>query len=211
MKKKILKSINKKTLYIILSLCLFLAGLVTAFVFRDSLTQFINFNKQEDIKTSQDVKNQEIIEQKRSETVVKTSAEAYKVLGNNNIDTDNAEDVDNIEKNLSVVDTIYEEAVVEAKDDNLLIAALLLDQATIYFNNSNNEKALEIAKRAESYRDSEAVVHFIAQVYERIKDYPRSIEYYQKAIALVDKSLPMADENINYYNYKIQSLKEFLI
>jgi len=99
--------------------------------------------------------------------------------------------------------------VAEAKDDNLLIAALLLDQATIYFNNDNNEKALEIAKQAESYENSEVIFHFIAQVYERMKNYSESIKYYEKAIVLVDKSLPMADENINYYNYKIESLKEF--
>lgn len=203
MTKKILKSINKKTLYIILFLCLFLAGLVTAFIFRDNLAQFISFNKQEDVKTSQDIKNQEIIEQKRSEAVAETSKEVYKIL--NNDDTN----ADNIEKNLIAVNTIYEEAVAEAKDDNLLIAALLLDQATIYFNNDNNEKALEIAKQAESYENSEVIFHFIAQVYERMKNYSESIKYYEKAIVLVDKSLPMADENINYYNYKIESLKEF--
>jgi len=50
MAKKIFESINKKTLYIILFLCLFLAGLVTAFIFRDNLAQFISFNKQEDTK-----------------------------------------------------------------------------------------------------------------------------------------------------------------
>lgn len=199
MAKKIFKSINKKTLYIILFLCLFLAGLVTAFVFRDNLAQFTSLNKQEDAKINQDIKNQESMEQKRSEAVAETNVEAYKVLNSNNT---------NIEKNLNTVDTIYEEAIAEAKDDNLLIAALLLDQATIYFNNDNNEKALEIAKQAESYENSEVIVHFIAQIYEKMKNYPKSIEYYEMAITLVDKNLPMADENINYYNYKIELLKE---
>lgn len=178
---------------------------MTSFVFRDNLTQFVNFNKQKDTKTDQDIKNQEIIEQKRSKAVAEVNAEAYKILNNNNNNTN----INNIKQNLDVVDAIYEEAVIEAKDDNLLIASLLLDQATIYFNNNKNEQALEIAKQAESYQDSEVIFHFIAQVYERMKSYLESINYYEKAIALVDRSSPMADENINYYNYKVELLKEF--
>jgi len=86
-------------------------------------------------------------------------------------------------------------------------ASLLLNKATLYKQNKNYDKALTIAKEAESYSPkNSSVAGYIAQTYAEKGDKKNAIIYYKKAISLVDKTSPMSGSDITDYQNMIKSL-----
>jgi len=101
--------------------------------------------------------------------------------------------------------SLYDDAI-KSSDDAYSKSTLTLNKATIYFNNGDYEKALSVAKEALSIQETDNVDQFIAQIYTKKGDNQNAIVYYKKAVALVDKSQPMAEANIKYYNLMITNL-----
>lgn len=84
--------------------------------------------------------------------------------------------------------------------------SLLLGKASAYFNDSRHDDALAIALDLEKINLTDSILFFIAQVYEDKGDNQKAIEYYKKAIPLVDTSGPMGDYYARYYGEKIDEL-----
>lgn len=100
---------------------------------------------------------------------------------------------------------VYDEAI-KSVDDAYSKSIMLLDKATFYLNDKNYDSALSIAKEAEVINSNKAVAQFVAQVYEEMGDKKNAIEYYRKAIALVDDTDPLSSDDIEYYQNKIKEL-----
>lgn len=85
-------------------------------------------------------------------------------------------------------------------------SGLISSKAVLYMNNEQYDKALTVAKEAEAINQNENVTYLIAQIYEKMGDNQNAAEYYKKTIPIVDKSRPMADEDIAYYQSKVDAL-----
>lgn len=101
--------------------------------------------------------------------------------------------------------TLYDDAV-SATSDSYEKSMLLISKATIYFNESKYDEALSITLEAEGIKPTETGTHLTAQIYEKLGDNQKAAEYYRKAIPLVDKTKPLADDDIAYYEYMAQWL-----
>jgi len=101
---------------------------------------------------------------------------------------------------------IYDNAIRAAGTDSDLKYRLLMNKATLYFNNGDYQKALVTARQAEVVIKNSNVEQFLAQIYEAMGDKQNAIKYYDLAISLLDKSSPMADSDKNYYQSKISEL-----
>ncbi len=100
---------------------------------------------------------------------------------------------------------VYEKAA-EKTDDKYQKSILILSKAILFFNAGDDKNALITAKQAESIDRNSEVALFIAQVYEKEKEYKKAIDYYQITIDVMDKSKPMADADVKYYQSKIEVL-----
>lgn len=79
--------------------------------------------------------------------------------------------------------------------------------AVLYVNDGEDQKALESALEAERQTgETLANVTFIATVYERLKNYPKAIEYYQAAEKISPNEGATAGDK-EYYQQKIEELK----
>lgn len=101
---------------------------------------------------------------------------------------------------------VYDKAVSAASNDPILKNELLLGESTLYFNGNDYVKALAIAKQSEAITRDDNIEQFIAQIYIKMGDKQNAIKYYNNAIQLVDKSRPMASDDINYYKSQIKQL-----
>lgn len=100
---------------------------------------------------------------------------------------------------------MYDEAINKS-NNSFEKSALMVSKAIIYLNNSNIDKALEIAKDAETVNQNESVTEFIAMLYSQKNDKNNAIKYYEKTITLADKANPLYDLNIKNYQSMIDSL-----
>ncbi len=131
-----------------------------------------------------------LLQTKRSQEVNKTTDEAEKLAFNGKGDEAKA---------------VYDNAIKQTAD-SYQKSILLLNKANLLLNDSKYDDALVIAKQAEAINQNSAVTQYIAQIYEAKGDAPKAIEYYQKTIPLVDKSKPLADANIKYFQGRIEAL-----
>jgi tetratricopeptide (TPR) repeat protein len=102
---------------------------------------------------------------------------------------------------------LYDQALSESNDP-FEKSRLLLNKSRTSFNAEKYDEALTMAKEAESVQTSATVTYFIAQIYEKKNDTESAIAYYEKTIPLVDRSSPVADDDIQYYKSKIKILNE---
>jgi len=100
----------------------------------------------------------------------------------------------------------YDKSIAAAANDPKLKNILIIDKSTLYFNNNNFDQALASAKEAEAINKDANIEQYIAQIYEKMGDKINAVKYYKNAIPLVDKTQPMADEDITYYQSKIDEL-----
>lgn len=100
---------------------------------------------------------------------------------------------------------VYDTAVKQTTDPYQK-SILLLSKANLSLNEERYDDALAVAKEAEAINQNSAVSQYIAQVYEVMGDAPNAIKYYQKTIPLVDKSKPLADADIKYFQSRIEAL-----
>lgn len=107
---------------------------------------------------------------------------------------------------VSSASVAYDSAIKEAKGDANLTNILLLNKATLYFNNKSYDEALKTALQAEAIIKDDNIEQFIAQIYEIKGNKQSAIKYYNQAITVVDKSRPMANTDIKYYQSKISEL-----
>ncbi len=101
--------------------------------------------------------------------------------------------------------TLYDDAINQT-DDPIDKSSLLLSKATVSFNAGNYDDALLDTKQAEALDNNVVITGFIAQIYEKKGDKQKAIEYYQKAITLVDIKQPLSGDDIKHYQSKIQLL-----
>ncbi len=172
-------SINKKWFAIGVIVILFIAGIVGGWL-------YVGYNQKakEDKLVAQELKRTEIVDS--------TAAEAQKIIDSGG--------------KASQAEKLYDTAIKEAVNDSGLTNRLLLDEATLYFNDNDFDKALTTAFQAETVVKDDNVEQFIAQIYEKKGDSKNAIKYYQQAITLVDKTQPMADSDIKYYQTRITAL-----
>jgi tetratricopeptide (TPR) repeat protein len=96
------------------------------------------------------------------------------------------------------------ESKIKTTGDREQLDILLTGKATVYFNDGKYNEALNTLKELDINRPSENSSQFIAQIYDKKGDVQKSIEYYNKAISLVNKNDPMGDSSINEYKDKIK-------
>ena len=75
---------------------------------------------------------------------------------------------------------------------------LLIGEASTYYNDGDYDQALTIAKQAESISLDANLAGLIAEIYRVKGDTQNAILYYNKAIALTDKSNPENDHTLFY-------------
>lgn len=131
-----------------------------------------------------------LLRTKRSQEVNKTTDEAEKLAFNSKGDEAKA---------------VYDNAIKQTTD-SYQKSILLLNKANLLLNDNKYDDALVIAKEAEAINLNSAVTHYMAQIYEAKGDASKAIEYYQKTISLVDKSKPVADADIKYFQSRIEAL-----
>lgn len=112
-----------------------------------------------------------------------------------------------LEESGKLVDALaYYDAAIKKTDDTGLKAFYTIGQASIYLNDGDADKALTVALKAMDIKASDNSAAFIARIYENKGDRAKAIEYYQKAIGLIDKSQTLSGEDIKYYQLKIDIL-----
>ena len=99
----------------------------------------------------------------------------------------------------------YDNAV-KATEDPLEKSILLKNKAVLYVNDGKYDEALTVAKESETLNQNADTAQFIALIYEKKGDKQKAIEYYQKAILLVDKTQDLANSDIQYYQSRIEAL-----
>jgi len=83
---------------------------------------------------------------------------------------------------------------------------LQLVKSTTYYNDGNYDGALDAALASEANNRDSNIEQVIATIYEQKGDKKDAVNYYQKAIGLVDKSSPTGSSDIQYYQNKIDYL-----
>lgn len=100
---------------------------------------------------------------------------------------------------------LYDDAINKA-ENSYQKSILLTGKAASYFDDGNIDGALTIALEADAANQNDTVSYFIAQIYEKKGDNQKAVEYYQKAILFIDKSSPVADADVQYFQSKIDEL-----
>ncbi len=95
---------------------------------------------------------------------------------------------------------------IKLTNDTKTKSLLILNKATTYFNNGDNDNALEAALQSEAIDKNSNIEKLIAMIYEQKGDTQNAIKYYQNAIILVDKNEPYANSNIKDYQNIIDTL-----
>lgn len=110
----------------------------------------------------------------------------------------------------SVNDSVaeYDKAISLAGDDNVNKAQLLLNKANVYFNANLYDEALKAYLESYQISPTDALASSIANTYSIKGDNQKAVDYYQKAISLVDASSPMAKMDIIDYNEQIRILND---
>jgi len=101
--------------------------------------------------------------------------------------------------------TLYDNAL-KTTEDPYQKSVLLMGKAVLLFRQARYDEALVVAKDAETASQSTNTAQFIAQIYEKKGDTKNAINYYQKAITLIDKTNPLSDSDVQYYQSKIATL-----
>lgn len=96
--------------------------------------------------------------------------------------------------------------IIAKTEDSFKKSLLLIDKSNVFFNDGDYNSALTIAEQAEGVNKNNIVESDIALIYETKGDKVKAIEYYNKAIKLVDKSQNLADDTIKHYQNRINEL-----
>ena len=83
---------------------------------------------------------------------------------------------------------------------------LLYEKATLYYNEGKYTDAMSTIKEVEAITSDAAVAEFIASLYRKMGDTQKAIEYYQKAISLLDKNLDSYQSDLEYNQSRIDDL-----
>ena len=103
------------------------------------------------------------------------------------------------------MDSYIEEA--KAADDKEGEIILHSRKATLFFNNKKYDEALESALKVDEMEQTAVSAAFVGQIAKEKGDTAMALEYYKKAIPLIDKDAPMAEGNKNYYEGIIAELE----
>ena len=171
--------INKKRLIVVIIVGLLLVGgVVGGFV-------YVSMQKSASEKNAAQ-------EAERKQTASNTAEKAQNLSDNG----DSAEAI-----------TMLDDAI-KATDNIQTKSFLSTTKATIYYNNADYDKALTAAIESESYDKNDNIEKLIALIYEKKGDNQNAIKYYKIAISLVDKTKPMASDDIKEYQTQIDILGE---
>ena len=166
-------------------IALFIGGAVSSWL-------IISFQKKLSPKVTTD--------QTTSETI-KAAAENYKAIEQPIADAQKlvlAGDVNGAK-------VVYEDAIKKT-DNSPQKSILLSDEATMYYNAGNYNEALTLAKQAEALDEKVVITGFIVQIYQKLGDNQKTIEYCQKTIDLIKKNEPVYNSDIENYQYIIDSI-----
>lgn len=102
---------------------------------------------------------------------------------------------------------LYDDAIASTKDANLK-DALLGDKFVIYYNAGDYNRATEIADIFNNLDKSSSLEEYIAEMYENEGKKDKAIVHYEKAIQYVKSDNPIAKADVEYYQSRINLLKE---
>lgn len=80
--------------------------------------------------------------------------------------------------------------------------------ATILFNAGEYDKALAPAKSAYDIKKSSDAAAFVAQIAQEKGNNAEAIDYYRKAVAVIDPQDPFSDEDRKYYEGMIAEIEK---
>jgi hypothetical protein len=80
-------------------------------------------------------------------------------------------------------------------------------KATLLYNSQDVPGALEAALKAYEYKKSSDSAALVGQLSKESGSIPQSIEYYKKAVQLIEKADIYADEDVKYYGNIIKQLE----
>lgn len=81
-------------------------------------------------------------------------------------------------------------------------------KATILLNDNKLDDALVAAKQAFDIEQGSVSAALVGQIAQQNGDTKTALEYYKKAVQLIDASDPMADEDKKFYNAQISKLEQ---
>jgi tetratricopeptide (TPR) repeat protein len=80
-------------------------------------------------------------------------------------------------------------------------------KATLLFNSQDIPGALAAALKAHEYGNTSNSAALVARYSKAAGNNAQAVEYYKKAIELIDKTKPLADEDAKYYNNLIKEIE----
>lgn len=81
-------------------------------------------------------------------------------------------------------------------------------KATLLFNNKEYVGALTAAKKAFELQNSSDSAAFVGQINREKGDTAEALNYYKKAISLIDKTSPFANDDTAYYQSVVKELEQ---
>jgi len=121
---------------------------------------------------------------------------------------DSAVDADKVAYEGSVSDGVkaYDDAISKT-DDKEALFTLYGRKATLLYNDGQFDAALEAAKKSYNLKQVPSSASFVGQIARDKGDKPMAIEYYKKALDLIDPNAPLASEDADYYKAVIAEME----
>jgi len=153
------------------------------------------------------ISNQVSLSSSKNQQISKEAIAQQTKKNNQLIDSTETDVQNSIDSGSKVTDTaiIYDKAVGQTEDAKTK-AYILLNKSVMYSNDKMYDEALSAALESEAADKNPNIEKLIAEIYEMKNDNKKAIEYYQKAISLVDKSQPLSNSDIQDYQNRIQFL-----
>jgi tetratricopeptide (TPR) repeat protein len=99
----------------------------------------------------------------------------------------------------------YDQAISEVSD-NYNKSLMILSKANVYYNDGDFAQALVVAKEAEAIDVNYNVTVFLAQTHEQLYELAQALDYYQRALSLVNINDRMAEGTTAYVQGQIDNL-----
>lgn len=81
-----------------------------------------------------------------------------------------------------------------------------VQQGVNYDNSGDYQKALEVYLEAEKIKSNFTTSHLIGEIYERLGNKEKAIEYFKKTVSQLDTSLPDYNDELNLWQNRIRAL-----
>lgn len=97
-----------------------------------------------------------------------------------------------------------------ATDDGFTRCILLMEKSTLFINYKEYRLALKYALEATANDNNDTAYSLVAQIYEKLGEYNKAVEFYEKAIYFVDVRKSHSSVEIEFYNNRINYIENEL-